>query len=165
MSSLRYAAFAFAAAVASTSIVIACSSDDTTCADCGPCGIAGPLTEDALTITEMGGGTNAEPNVRFGISAKGTCRAAAVPPKFEARLIVPPVVTPIADPTALAPLSGTKETGGTRLADGSLLKSEMVSLTVIRFLYTGVASGPSDGSTSTTTFTCTLAAGNVTCIK
>lgn len=162
--SLRFAAVVFAAAAAATSIVIACSSGgDDTCADCGPCGIAGPLNDDALAITEMGGGTNAEPTVRFGIAAKGTCRAAVVPTKFEARLIVPPSVAPIADPTALAPLSGTKETGGTRLADGSLLKSETVSLSVIRFLYTGVASGPSDGSTTTTTFTCTLAAGNVTC--
>lgn len=161
--SFRFAAFAFAAAAFTTSIVIACSSDDDGCADCGPCGFAGPLAEDALTITEMGGGTNAEPTVRFGISAKGTCRAAVVPTKFEARLIVPPSVTTVADPTALAPLSGTKETGGTRLADGSLLKSEAVSLGVIRFLYTGVASGPSDGSTTTTTFTCTLATGNVTC--
>lgn len=160
---LRFAAVLFAVAAFATTIVIACSSADDTCADCGPCGIAGPLNEDTLAISEMGGGTNAEPTVRFGIAAKGTCRAAAVTPKFEARLIVPPAVAPIPDPTALAPLSGTKETGGTRLADGSLLKSETVSPSVIRFLYTGVASGPSDGSTTTTTFTCTLAAGNVTC--
>lgn len=141
---------------------VACGTSDD-CADCTGCGIAGPVTVETLAVAEIGGGINAEPTTRLGVRAAGTCRGAAVAPKFEVRLVTPPTVTAIGDPSALAPLSGTAESGGTRLADGSLLKVETVSPTVLRFVYTGVASGPSDGGTTTKTFTCTLAGTNVTC--
>ena len=62
------------------------------------------------------------------------------------------------DPSTLAPLSGTIESGGIRLADGSLLSSTVQSPSSIRFTYTGVASGPSDGGTTTRNVTCTTPA-------
>ncbi len=133
--------------------LVACSSND--CADCGPCGIAGPLLEDTLAVTELGGGVNAEPTARIGVLAKGTCRGGTATAKWEVRLVAPPQVSTIADPSALAPLTGTKESGGIRLADGSLIASTVQSPSSIRFTYTGVASGPSDGGTNTRNVTCT----------
>lgn len=144
--------------------LMACStSNGPDCADCTGCGIAGPVNQETLDVAELGGGTNAEPTVRLGVRASGTCKGAALAPKFEVRLVVPPVVTPITDPSSLSPLLGTKESGGTRLADGSLLHAEVVSPSVQRLVFDGVQSGPSDGGLVRRTTTCTLAGATVTC--